>query len=512
MPAQNTPQAKTIANRLAFWIPAIIITTAGIAYFFLARDIIFLGDDIGYYSRFVKWGGTWKGIFIAMHQHWDGYNGRMCDMLAPLSLNVASLNGRAVMHAVFAMLFFGSPLLLIRFKMNVLFFRLLLIATTALTLRWDSIWMENIALQDYMWPTGYALVLLAILFSGNPKSDSWWLWVSLPFCMAAGWMHEALGFPIATGLIAYLTAGGFWKRAGNAKRAMAIAFIMGGILTVWNKCNFQKLEGIPLHPDSIPYIFLTSGYFVVILAAVTVYVSIRHTNILRELACTPWLVWSVASIVSSGIMATVGYIGRPGWYAQIFAVLAIFDIISAINPKISSKASAAASAIMALAVPLHFLAVVDWQHKLSEETRDILSKCMESETGTVFYDYTHDPELPWYLLNKVHSFPDEDDAYYRMMMMNFYCSGRKITVLPESARAIDFSHLDKPVSIGDDIISPHPLQAKSLPYNSFSLPIDIKLFTNRGGQKKYVETAFKLESDGPIYYYYTPYDFDMGYT
>jgi hypothetical protein len=500
----------TTNRNLAAWLPIITVLFIGVCYFFLARDIIFLGDDIGYYTRYVSWKGTWKGIPIAMHQHWEGYNGRMSDMLAPFALNVLGVTGRGVMNAIMAILFFGAPLLLLKFKENRLLYRMLFISLLTFTLRWDSLWMENIATQDYMWPAGFAMLMLAMMLKGKAKSNSWWLWLSLPFCMAAPWMHEALGFPLALGLLVYMIFGGFMQRAGNARRAMAIAFVIGGFMSISSVADFNKFfSSMPtIEREPVWEMLLCSGFYVMALLIATIITAIKRPDVMRKLTHSTWIMWTVAAFVSVCFMIIVGYGRRPGWYAQIFALMALSMMVIEMPVRINDKAELCISAMLLLFIPTHFGSLVHWQHRASKETAEIIQAARKSETGTIFYDYTHDTDLPWFLLRKVHTFPDEDDTYYRMMMKNFYCHGNKITVLPKAAAGINFENFHGERKFGKDMITDTRIASdEDMTFVRYTLPVRKVTI----GTTQYVESAFQATRGGKTFYYYTPYDYDPGY-
>jgi hypothetical protein len=370
--------------------------------------------------------------------------------------------------------------------------------------------MENIATQDYMWPVGYAMLMLALMLKGKAKESPWWLWLTMPLCMAATWMHEALGIPLALGLIAYSLFGGFMQRAGNARRAMAIAFIIGGIMSVASATDFQKFSATMPTVDREPIweMLLFSGFYVVALLIATVITAIRRPDVMKKLLHSTWIMWTVAAFVSIAFMIIIGYGRRPGWYAQIFALMALSMMVIEMPIRIDGRLELLVSAILFIIIPAHYCSLVHWQHRASKETAEILMAARESETGTVFYDYTHDTDLPWFILRKAHTFPDEDDTYYRMMMKNFYCHGNKITVLPKAASGINFDYFTGERKFGKDMITSTRLNGEEdLSYLQYSLPVRLVKI----GHTLYAESEFRVKKDGNTFYYYTPYDYDPGY-
>lgn len=490
------------------YLPAFVILYIGVCSFFIGRDIIYLGDDIGSYLRFVRFDSTWKGIPVMLHRTWEFYNGRMNDMLAPVVLNLCGPTGRGVANAIFTILFFGAPLFLFRGGRDPLFRRMLFIALAAFTLLWDTLWMEFMCLLGYVWAPGFTLLMMVLILRGRVSPQSTWRWLALPFCLAAGWMHEASGFPLACGIAVYACVTPFLKRAGMPRIFMALAITLGGIFSLFSPANFAKLSmDVPVGSGtSAARLLLLSDYWTLALLLFIAAAAILVPRTLMKLVRSSWIIWAVAAVVSSAFLLTAGYGGRPGWHAQLFALIAIFRMADDLIPPLPKPASVSVSLLLAALLLFQYTAMTVWQRRLADEIRSLISECRASATGTIFRNYTRDPDLPWYLQRKLHCFPDEDDNYYRYMMSEFYTRGKKITILPEAARSIDFEHLAGTVRFGDDVISPAPLPVKESYYYKMDFPVRIVEFEGR----RYAESQFRIGPGGNIYYYYTPEDADPG--
>lgn len=504
-----TLDASSISGRWgALLLPAFVILYIGVCSYFIGRDIIYLGDDIGTYLRFVREGSTWKGLPIMFHRTWELYNGRMNDMLAPVVLNLCGPAGRGIANAIFTILFFATPLFLFRGGRDALFRRMLFIALAAFTLPWDTLWMEFMCLLGYVWAPGFTLLMMVLILRGRASSQSAWRWLSLPFCLAAGWMHEALGFPLACGIAVYMCVTPFLKRAGMPRIFMAVAIALGGIFSLFSPSNFAKLtiDASDGPVTSVARLLLLSDYWTLALLLFIAGAAILVPRTLMKLVRSSWIIWAVAAIVSSVFLLAAGYGGRPGWHAQLFALIAIFRMADELIPPLPKIASLSVSLLLAAMLLFQYTAMTIWQGRLEREIRSLISESRASKTGTIFREYTRDPDLPWYLQRKLHCFPDEDDNYYRYLMSEFYARGKKITILPEAARGIDFEHLAEPVRFGDDVISPAPLRVKESFYYKMDFPTRIVEFEGR----RYAESQFRIEPGGKTYYYYTPEDADPG--
>lgn len=502
------PKQRTIDRFFATFIPAVTILMISIAYFFLARDIIYYGDDISYYIRFIWWKADWKGLPITMHMHWDEWNGRMCDMLAGVPLNIMGANGRGIANAIMTALMLTMPLVIVGFRKSVLFYRMLLITLISMTLRWDSLWMENITQQDYVWTTAYALLAVWLIVRNGDQKSLWWEWLLMPFCMSAGWMHEALGLPLAAGLLAFYFTSPFLKKSSSSRKGMCVAFTIGSIMPLLNINNYNKffLHTETVQREPLMEMLFCSTYYLIILIAASAVLYFTKRDLLKTIICSQWTVWSVASVTSTCVMVTVGYGGRPGWFAQIFALLSIFIIICKLDWSPVRGGGICLSAIMFTALLFHYWEVVKWQHRLSVETITIINRLQQSPTGTVFGDYTLEKDLPWHVLRKPHAFPDEDEPRYRSMMSGLYAEGKQITVLPEAARTIEFDTLSAPQTIGVKTISPYPISGKDLGYPQFGNKVKLKSING----KETIEWAFQIKPGGKTYYLYAPRDEDRG--
>lgn len=489
-------------------LPGATIILIAIATFFLARDIIFLGDDIAFFLRFKYWEADWKGIPLTMHLHWSEYNGRMADMLSSIPLNLMNANGRGIANALMAVLFFSMPLLIAEFRNLKLLLRMSLIFLMVFTLRWDTIWMENVTTQDYVWTCGYTLMIVALMVRGNLKSDSVLYWLLMPFAMVAGWLHESLGFPLACGLLVYCFSGKAWHRLSPARRGMLIAFSTGAVISPLNPGNFYKYANpvIDLPPEPIWEMLLFSTPYLIILTAIIIFLAIKNRPLLKSLFRTDWVVWCVAAYASSILMIIVGYGGRPGWFAQVFALISIFMVVGKLNIRISRRAELIAGWVMALLIVAHYLTLVIWQHKLSSESHIIIENLAGSKSGIIFHDFTSEKDLPFYLFRKPHAFPDEDDVIYRAHVAALYHRGKHFTVLPVAAASLNFDSLSSPVKFNQKIISPVSLSDKYLPEDKYYPGVRI-LWLNG---EKMVESTFRVGNDQKIIYLYVPFDPDPG--
>lgn len=510
-------------NSLRF-LPAALIVFIGAIYCFLAFNIPLLGDDLGFFSRYAEENDCRYALPRFMYRQWLWNNGRFADMLSPLWLNILPLWLTAVItgFAISAFYYFTIRLAEPRHKLNSAY-KILIIFIISFTFRWDAIWMEFMTIFGYVYSSAFALAALWLLLSRRrscsqlqPLSalrSSLLAWVSIPFCFIAPAMHEALGFPLAAGLIIYFLTSKSWKELEIARKLMAMAIILGGLFPLTSAPSWSRVGGM-LQPEPIWEMLLTStGWLCILLIVVTV-ISFRNLHRLLSLIRTPWIVFTAASLLSCGFMIVSGFGGRTGWFCQLFALIALFQILP--QPKRVGIVTTIIGWLMAVAIVFHFCSVAVWQYRLAEESRQVIAEYKASSDGIVYFDYINEPELPWYLLRKTHGVPDDDDSYYRYRMGLHYGHGRPLIILPTAAQNLQWESLSDSVSIGKFIISPDSLG------NTYPDAI-VEIFPRRMLKiegKEYIQIPFSkdicISKEGPsakgihTYYLYSPVDRDPG--
>lgn len=494
------------------YLPAALIIFIGAVYCFLSFNIPLLGDDLGFFSRYAEENDCWFALPRFMYRQWLWNNGRFADMLSPLWLNILPLWLTAVITglAISALYYFTIRLTESQHKLNDLY-KILIIFIISFTFRWDAIWMEFMTIFGYVYSSAFALASLWLLLNG--KGYNALCWVAIPFCFTATAMHEALGFPLASGLVIYFLTSKGWKELGIARKMMAAAVILGGIFPLTSAPSWNRV-GAMLQPEPVWEILSTSAGWLCILLIVVAVISFRNHHRFLSLLRSPWIIFASASFLSCGFMIVSGFGGRTGWFCQLFALIALFQILP--QPKRSGIATAVIGWLMAAAIIFHFCSVAVWQYRLAEESRQVIAEYKASSDGIVYFDYINEPELPWYLLRKTHGVPDDDDSYYRYRMGLHYGHGRPLIILPTAAQYLQWESLSDSIRFGKFIISPDSLG------NTYPDAI-VEIFPRRMLKiegKEYIQIPFRkdicISKEGPsakgieTYYLYSPVDRDPG--
>ncbi|MDE6338744.1 MAG: hypothetical protein K2K97_03020 [Muribaculaceae bacterium] len=486
------------------YLPIALIIFIGAAYCFLSFNIPFLGDDLGFYSSFAAQDDCWYAFPRSMYRQWLWNNARLADMLMPVTVYILPAWCRGlVTGSMFSLFFYLLAFISVGSVRKHPFGGIAIIFLAAFTFRWDAIWMEFATFNNYVWTTAFGLLAFLILQKMPRQKPNLLWWLAVPFCFAASAMHEAFGVPFAAGLIVYIVVSDFRKNSSLLKKVTMFSIIFGGLFTLTSPASYSRI-GSMLQPEPTLEMLCFSGFYVIILIVLIVWLAVFRSQILSDLVRSTWIIFTVGALLSCIMMIVSQYGGRTGWFAQCLALIAIADIFQALNIRFPKPLQFTAGILMALAIVAHYCAVSVWQKRLATQTREIIALYQKSPEGIVYYDYLNEPELPWYLLRKTHGVPDDDDTYYRYRMARYYGNGKPLIVLPEKASDIDWNNLNDSIHIGKFIIASDSLG------NSYPDMI-VDIFPRRMLQlsdKEYIQLPFTKSYK--TYYLYSPVDRDRG--
>lgn len=495
---------KNSFNKFVSLSPYILIVFIGIAYFIMGFYMPALGDDLGFYYSFESQNDSWYALPRSMYRHWIWNNARMADMITPIGLYIMPLWLRALTYGIFTSAFFY---IITKFSIKdtrqKYFYSIIIIALIAFTFRWDAIWMEYCATYNYIWSSVFSLLALMLILKHNPESDSWYWWLCIPFCFIASAMHEASGLPMAVGMIIWLCLSGFFNKQKVVGKLMILAFICGGIFTITSPASYSRV-GSMLQPEPVMDMLLFSAGYVVLLIIAIAALFIYNRSLLKSLAQSEWLIFVIAAICSTCFMLLSQYGGRTGWFAEVFAMVALFQIISRLDLAISPKFKLPVGFILSICIIFHYSALVWWQIKVGIEAEKAIELYENSSNGIIFMDYLNEPQLPWYLLNKTHGVPDDDDTYYRYRISKHHGNGKNLVILPTATENLDWKNFSGLHYFGDKIISDKPLPNRYVDKIVDIFPRKMTKISN----KEYIEQRFNIYNR--TLYLYSPVDRDRG--
>lgn len=437
---------------LSIILPGALILFIGVVYAVMGFMIPPIGDDLGFIESYRSQNDCWYAFPRYVYRAWLWNNARMADMLNPLGYIFIPGWLQAISNGVVVgLMYYFTVGLSSQFSRKSPFYAVLIIFILTFGMRWDGIWMEYNTFYNYIWSSTLVMAALTFLFSECSQKGKWYWWLMLPLCFISGAMHEAIGVPLAAalGLLVLFTT--FYKDATPLRRFTVIALILGGLFPLTSPASYRRI-GSMLQPESPFQIIFGSANFVIILLLLILFLLIFRKSLLYTLIRSKWIVFVGISLCSSGFMLLSGFGGRTGWFAQLFAIISVFQVIKELDIKIGRGVGSVTSILLSCLVIVHLWMVATWQHRLSEETRDIISEYKGSADGIVYYDYTSDLDVPWYLLRKNHGVPDDDDTYYRYRMRLHYGNGKQLVILPTAFNPIPDS-LSKPIINGRFILT-----------------------------------------------------------
>lgn len=485
-------------------VAAILIILIGTAYIVMGFHTPLIGDDLGFRHTFAEQNDCLYALPRSMYRHWIWNNARMADMLNPIGLYYMPVWLRATTNGLMTSLMFLTVILSCgrKARENALA-AVTIISLIAFTFRWDALWMEYCTSYNYVWSTAFALSALLIIFNSSRIRIPVLKWAAIPFCFVAAAMHEACGFPLAVGMTLYfIVSRKAFTGMTLSSRLMSIAFISGGIFTLTSPASYSRI-GFMLQPEHPAEMLLLSAGYVLILLAATVVTFAGRRQQTPALVRSPWLIFATAAILSTCFMLLSQYGGRTGWFAQTFALIALFRTPVTLL-SVPKKAQTAATAVLSILIVAHYSAVVCFQIKTGNESAKAIGIYRNSPDGIIFMDYADEPQLPWYILRKTHGVPDEDDTYYRYRMAKHYGNGKEPVILPESARGTDWHSFAGTRCFGNRIISDAPLPGR---YTDRIFEMFPRTMIRRNGIE-YIEQQFVIH-DKKLFLY-SPVDRDRG--
>ena len=424
-----------IFNRINRYLPGILILFIGIIYVVLSFNIQYLGDDLGFFDSYASQDDKWYSLPRFFYRHWIWCNGRIADKIAPIGLNILPIWGNAIFNGIFTAAFFYIILKFIANRKPLPApLQVIIIALITFTFRWDALWMEFITQYNYVFTALFGLCALMILLSGDLSRSKPIQIISVPFCFFAAAMHEAMGLPMAVGLILWFISARNWNTLSKARKLMAIMMIVGGIFPITAPSSWERI-GKMLQPEPFAEMMILSAGWLCLLLIAIAFTSVRNPYKLQRLIRSPWIIYLSASILSCCLMLLSQFGGRTGWFCQIFSMIALGQLIDW-SRYFKSKWWFMVAWIVAATVIFHYIGIAVWQKRVNDESKEVIALYRTSDTGLIFYDYHADPDLPCYLLHKVHGVPDDDDTYYRYRLQSHYGHQDKpLTILPTEARA-----------------------------------------------------------------------------
>ena len=494
---------KSLGKYLSWVLLAAIFAAAAVAFY--GWNLV--GDDIVFASRWqaalAKRGALLAYPYYAA-VHWLSTNGRMANVLMPFFVGILP---RAVVALLLALMVTAMHWAAGRCAgLRNYWARIVMYGLILTTLPWpDSILLYDCQL-NYVWAAALGL-MAAMLIMGKGKRQGWLEAAAGIVCFIAGSMHEACGVPLAVALWVAV-----WRREHVDKRLLA-CFTLGAIVVVASPGIWKRfLENQGTAEWQVGEIIATSLFYYVILLLMVVAspITARGREVLADLCRSPWLVWVVAATLGVPFCLVSGTIGRTGWFAQIFSLIAIFGMLQACITRPGKGAQgvlATVATAMLIFALVHLGYFATWQVRLNREVKVMIERYQASACGIVTTHCTSDNDVPWITLGKQRGVPDSDDVWTLATMREHYATTarqkRQLVILPMGVKRLH-------AGIDTWVTPKCHLGSKSLATGVIHTyeDIDLHAYRDRNGNI-WIEEPLHLE-DGTTLYKHTPLETDYG--
>lgn len=418
----QTPDSRQIW----FWLVAAIAVTSFFTFLFTP----FNGDDWAYKMAFEGPDAkmdSWLSYPRWCGSHWLTTNGRIGNYLAP-ALMAATPFIRAVLCALAIWLMYWSSVILSGVRKG--FLPILLIAMAALGLPWwDAMYIFDCQL-NYIWTTALVTSAFIVILNSHITKNSSLIFAFL-LCGAAGISHEAASAP----LIAAFVIWSLYNRSWPEKNQLILlaAFLTGTILVLFAPGIILRNSADHTPDDQLLPLLLKSDPAAILLwLTITALATFRTgREAVYKLMRSNTGIFALASLFSAIISAYSGIVGRTGWFAEIYAFIAITGWLHMYcRPKWT-----VASLILSAIITAQGTACAVLQYDLQKESDEFERQYIESDNGLIFIDCTRDNDIPWWTLGRLRGVPDADDAFNLFAFARYHGrSGQWPVIMPIEAR------------------------------------------------------------------------------
>ncbi|MDE7125141.1 MAG: hypothetical protein K2O12_01480, partial [Muribaculaceae bacterium] len=260
----------------------------------------------------------------------------------------------------------------------------------------------------------------------------------------SGAMHEAATLPVLVGICAFLAAKYVRHRKNCFGKASVVLLAGFGAGVVWCVLSPGILLRVAedVAPDDSPVMLVIKSCPVVLVLFVAVsalmWVPSGRRN-LTKLAGSAWIVFAVGAVVSACICAVGGIVGRSGWFAEVYALVAIWQLVALYRLRAARSLCFVGSCVLCVALLVHYAGYAWWQLKEGIQFRKVRELYLQSSDGVVcFENIEYEDIRPWWLLAKTRGVPDADDSYQLERFDHYYSRGAKnLVVIPLSEDKFD---------------------------------------------------------------------------
>lgn len=438
-----------------------LILLIAVIYFFIQQCFTLVGDDLIFKLRWEELDAErgWLAYPTFFYRHWFWSNARLADKINPLFFGIMPEWIMWVCNSIIMILLIMLTLKLSGLKANNLFGKTFLLALIVFALPWWDYMLLNVCWLNYVWAAALGLFTIYLFL----KCTQWnigKLTIAV-MCLATVFsvaMHEAEGVAVFCGLTAYVVFVRKWRCLSKLQKILFLCVLAGAVYVVSSPASYSRLGGVEemSNRKSMLEILLTSNFFVLFLILLSAYLCCFRRKAFLALLKSEWLIYFVAAIVSLGFSLISGIIGRTGFFAQIFALIAIFGCFQTLRIQIKETVKNSLSVVLILLMITHFIGFYYYSRIAGSELKNAISEFKKSSDGLVYMDYLRGNKLPWWLQCKVRGVPDVDDVWVLHTISLYYADSEKpMIVLPCELKDYNVTDIRTPMKFGKDVISPY---------------------------------------------------------
>lgn len=436
--------SKYITCRVAVGaLVALLAVTWGVACYYTPM----MGDDLSTLGYLGGDSYTCPGYdtFIYTGQRYLSCNGRLGDLLWPTVTFLMPLWLRVAVCAMAVGAFYALAVMSAGMAGgNSESGRIMLIAALALLLPWWDYMLLYVCQFGYVWAALFGMWWLNAYFGrwgASPQVSAGGILAALALGGVTGGMHEAVGVSLVCGMIWHVGICGGRKDMTPRRMWMLAGLVAGMAFVLASPALWHRLGAGGEPDDAFVWIVLknTSATLVLIICILIAAMRKSLRGEVWSMMRGEWGVWVIAAVAGMCISAVSGIVGRPGWFSQTCALVALWQLGNRVGLRWPWRPMAAVVAgVLWIAVAAVNVAFAVWQARLGREAAEVTELYGVSADGRVYFDATPDDAAPWITLGRCRGVPDADDTYLLEQFAMYHGDvTRPPVVLPEALEATE---------------------------------------------------------------------------
>lgn len=422
-------------------IIGVVIVIIGVCHIIMAGTLPLFGDDLAYSRYDLYYGGSILYYPRWILRHWAFVNGRIANFIAPVFLYFLPLWVVKVCAGVMVSFWLWLMVRITRVERSLIGSSFVL-AIVVFAYPWWDCFTIFVIQMNYIW--SISAILMFLLMMRRSVAGKMSYLALLIVAAIAGMSHEAASLPLMCGLCVYVLFNGGIRAVDHKRRWALLVFMVATCLTCLSPGIISRLFSHKSADDTLIGMLISSApvalialCLIVICIAVLI---VRRRCSIHQLAHQAWVVYAIAAIVSLISVAMGGIVGRSGWFAQSYALIAFCLLcrnMSDAGMRSSGLVGCIVAYVLLSAIVAHYLVWTLYQLRISAETQRVMEAYDASQDGVVYADIWRRDMQPYYLQMKVQGVPEYYDAYMLSTIWALRSDSTKVlTVLPTAFRGI----------------------------------------------------------------------------